>query len=199
MDVITRDLQRRPPWTLLYADDVMLASKDKVDLQTQVQTWNDQLARYGLRLNIKKTEYLTTDDNEHGTIYVNGNDLPRTTKFKYLGTVISNDGSLQLETTARIRAAWTKWRGVTGVLCDSRVKDHLKSKIYRAVIRPVAIYGSECWPVTKEAEKRLSVMETKLLRWTSGFTRKDHIRNKDIRQRYGVAPITEKLQESRLR
>ncbi|PIO65740.1 hypothetical protein TELCIR_12571 [Teladorsagia circumcincta] len=34
------------------------------------------------------------------------------------------------------------------------------------VIRPVAIYGAECWPTTKEVEARLSVMETKMLRWT---------------------------------
>ncbi|CAD7076713.1 unnamed protein product [Hermetia illucens] len=42
-------------------------------------------------------------------------------------------------------------------------------------------------------------METKMLRWTSGVTRLDHIRNEDIRDRYGVAPIVEKLRERHLR
>ncbi|CAD6188193.1 unnamed protein product [Caenorhabditis auriculariae] len=42
-------------------------------------------------------------------------------------------------------------------------------------------------------------METKMLRWTGGVTRLDHVRNEDIRTRFGVAPITEKMREARLR
>ncbi|VDP09024.1 unnamed protein product [Heligmosomoides polygyrus] len=61
------------------------------------------------------------------------------------------------------------------------------------------MYGAECWPATKEVETRLSVVETKMLRWTAGFTRLDRIRNDEIRQRFGVAPIADKLREARLR
>ncbi|VDO63397.1 unnamed protein product [Heligmosomoides polygyrus] len=42
-------------------------------------------------------------------------------------------------------------------------------------------------------------METKMLRWTGGVTRLDRVRNDTIRQRFGVAPIAEKLREARLR
>jgi hypothetical protein len=199
MDAITRDLHQQPPWTLLYADDVMLASNNKADLQSQVQAWSNQLARFGLRLNVKKTEYMTTDANEQGTICVDGTDLPRTVAFRYLGSMITNNGSLRSEVIARINAAWLKWRSTTGVLCDKKINDRLKSKIYRTVVRPVAIYGAECWPATKDVERRLGVMEMKMLRWISGVTRLDHVRNDDIRNRYGIAPIDEKLRESRLR
>ena len=37
------------------------------------------------------------------------------------------------------------------------------------------------------------------VRWISGVIRFDHIRNDDIRDRYGVTPITRKLREARLR
>ncbi|VDO64497.1 unnamed protein product [Heligmosomoides polygyrus] len=59
--------------------------------------------------------------------------------------------------------------------------------------------GAECWLAKKEVESRLSVMETKMLRWTAGVTRLDHVRNVSIRQRFGVAPIADKLCEARLR
>ncbi|VDO94808.1 unnamed protein product, partial [Heligmosomoides polygyrus] len=59
MDAITRDLQKPVPWTLLYADDVMLASEDKCELEREVQAWCGRLERFGLKLNVKKTEYLT--------------------------------------------------------------------------------------------------------------------------------------------
>ncbi|VDP55126.1 unnamed protein product [Heligmosomoides polygyrus] len=42
-------------------------------------------------------------------------------------------------------------------------------------------------------------METKMLRWTAGVTRLDHVRNVSVRQRFGVAPIADKLREARLR
>ncbi|VDP55703.1 unnamed protein product [Heligmosomoides polygyrus] len=60
------------------------------------------------------------------------------------------------------------------------------------------MYGAECWPATKEVETCLSVMETKILRWTAGDTRMDRI-NDVIRQKFGVAPIADKVREARLR
>ena len=92
-----------------------------------------------------------------------------------------------------------KWREAAGVLCDKRIPDRLKSKIYRTVVRPVAIYATECWPMTKEAERRLEVMETKVLRMTAGYTRLDRMLNIDIRRKFGVAPIDYKMREGRLR
>ncbi|PIO70999.1 hypothetical protein TELCIR_07122 [Teladorsagia circumcincta] len=88
---------------------------------------------------------------------------------------------------------------MTGVLCDKKIPERLKSKIYRTVVRTVAIYGAECWPVIKEVEARLSVMETKMLRWSAGVTRLDHIRNDTIRERFGVSSIADKMREARLR
>ncbi|EYC22386.1 hypothetical protein Y032_0017g3320 [Ancylostoma ceylanicum] len=104
MDAITRDLQRPAPWTLLCADDVMLASEQKEDLQRQTQAWSERLARFGLRLSVKKTEYMTTNLDELFTIQVDGNDLRRTDYFKYLGSTFSADGNLAHEVIARVNA-----------------------------------------------------------------------------------------------
>ncbi|VDO66687.1 unnamed protein product [Heligmosomoides polygyrus] len=84
MDAITRDLQKPVLWTLLHADDVMLACEDKDDHERQVQVWCDRQAMFGLKLNVKKTEYLTTHLNESGSIKINGTELARTSVLKYL-------------------------------------------------------------------------------------------------------------------
>ncbi|KIH60230.1 hypothetical protein ANCDUO_09524 [Ancylostoma duodenale] len=44
------------------------------------------------------------------------------------------------------------------------------AKIYRTVVRPVALSGAECWPVTKETERRISINEMRMLRWMGGIT-----------------------------
>ncbi|VDO65938.1 unnamed protein product [Heligmosomoides polygyrus] len=61
------------------------------------------------------------------------------------------------------------------------------------------MYGAQCWPATKETETRLSVIETKMLRWTAGVAHMDRIRNDVIRQKFGVGPIADKMREARLR
>ncbi|VDP11557.1 unnamed protein product [Heligmosomoides polygyrus] len=177
----------------------MLTSEDKGELERELQVWCDRLERFGLKLNVKKTECITTDVTESSSIKVNSIELPRTSVFKYLGSAVASDGKLMVEVNSRVSAAWFKWRSLTGMLCDKKTPERFKSKIYRAVVRPVAMYGVECWPATKEAETRLSVMETKMLRWTAGVTRMDRIRNDVIRQKFGVAPIVYRMREARLR
>jgi hypothetical protein len=39
----------------------------------------------------------------------------------------------------------------------------------------------------------------RMLRWIYGNTRRDRVRNDDIRERLGVAPVEEKLVQHRLR
>jgi hypothetical protein len=45
----------------------------------------------------------------------------------------------------------------------------------------------------------MSVAEIRMLRWICGHTRKDRIRNDDIRDKLGVAPIQENVVQHRLR
>ncbi|KAK3574073.1 hypothetical protein QTP86_002876 [Hemibagrus guttatus] len=75
----------------------------------------------------------------------------------------------------------------------------LKSKIYRTVVRPVALYRLECWPAAAEHEQALHVMEMRILRWSVSLTRWDHVMNTDVRKIMGIVPVTDKMQEARLR
>ena len=88
---------------------------------------------------------------------------------------------------------------MSGVLCDKRIPMRLKGKFYKSVVRPVMLYGSECWAVDKKIEQRMSVAEMRMLRWMSGVTREDRIRNEYLRGSIGVAPIGDKMRENRLR
>ena len=75
----------------------------------------------------------------------------------------------------------------------------MKCKVYRMVVRPAVLYGSECWPLKKTQVKKLLVAEMRMVRWMCGFTRLDRIRNGVIRGLAKVAPIEEQMRESRLR
>ena len=92
-----------------------------------------------------------------------------------------------------------KWHQAFGVLCDKRVPHKLKSKFYRTAIRPAMLYGAECWPTKRRHIQQLSVAEMRMLRWICGHTRRDRVRNDDIRDRLWVAPIEEKFVQHQLK
>jgi hypothetical protein len=99
----------------------------------------------------------------------------------------------------RIKAGWMKWRQASGILCDKRVPQKLKGKFYRTAIRLAMLYGAECSPTKRRHVQQLGVAEMRMLRWMCCHTRRDRVRNDDIRDRVGVALIAEKLVQHRLR
>ncbi|KAI8556243.1 hypothetical protein RHMOL_Rhmol05G0237300 [Rhododendron molle] len=117
----------------------------------------------------------------------------------YRGSIISSDGETADDVTHTIQVGWLKWRSATGVLCDKRVPTKLKRKFYGTSIRPMMLYGTECWPIKKQHVNKLSVAEMRMLTWMCGKTRRDMIRNEKVHEMVGVAPIEEKLRENRLR
>ena len=74
----------------------------------------------------------------------------------------------------------------------------LKSKLYKTVVRPAMVYGSECWSLRKQEEQCLHTTEMKMLRWSQGKTRKDRIENETIRGNAKVTPINSVLTQTRL-
>jgi len=43
------------------------------------------------------------------------------------------------------------------------IKRAVKMQIHKTLIRPVVMYGSETWPLTKSDENLLSIFKTKIL------------------------------------
>ena len=61
------------------------------------------------------------------------------------------------------------------------------------------MYSAETWAVKNAQEKKLDVAEMRMLRWMSGVTKLDRIRNERIRGTTEVGEISKKVQESRLK
>lgn len=49
-------------------------------------------------------------------VKLDGVALPRVKKFKYLGSVTAEHGSIIADITHRTMSGWKKWRTLTGVL-----------------------------------------------------------------------------------
>ena len=63
---------------------------------------------------------------------------------------------------------------------------------------PVLMYGSECWTLRKEDQRRLLVAEMAWLRRIRGRSRKERIRNEKSREELGAEKtVIEKIERRR--
>ena len=90
-------------------------------------------------------------------------------------------------------SAWSNWRDLSGVISDKKMPRKLKIKLYMNVIRPVLLYGAECWTVRKKEEQILEKTEMRMLRRIKGVTLRNKVKSMDIRQELGVSSIQEKV------
>ena len=124
MDVLSEDVREAMLWDLLFADDLVITAETMEELQERYEAWRECLERGGLRINIRKTEVMLSSREGREELHItsgDGGELKQVTSFKYLGSVMSEEGGCDLEVRQRIKAAWAKWREVSGVILDCKV------------------------------------------------------------------------------
>ena len=89
-------------------------------------------------------------------------------EFKYLGTTLTNQNSIQEEIKSRLKSGNACYYSVQNLLSSSLLSKKLKIKIFRTIILPVVQYGCETWSLTLREERRLTVFESRVLRRVFG-------------------------------
>jgi len=173
-------------------------------VEQRLEVWRKALEDRGMRVSRLKTEYLkmTARENDEGLIKevkLQEKVVKLVEDFKYLGSTVQADGGSDKEVCKRIQAGWGAWRKITAIMCDKKVTDRLKGKIYKTMVRPAIMYGMETVAITRAQEEKMQVAEMKMLRWSLGLTRLDKIRNEDIRGRVKVGKLKEKIRETRMK
>uniref|UniRef100_A0A5F8GML3 Reverse transcriptase domain-containing protein n=1 Tax=Monodelphis domestica TaxID=13616 RepID=A0A5F8GML3_MONDO len=134
----------------LFTDDYALMAHQENHLQTIVDRFSTATKLFGLTISLSKREVLFQPAPGRPTnqpcITIDGTQLSNVNTFKYLGSTIANDGSLDHEINARIQKAsqvlgWLHSK----VLQHSGVSTATKLKVYNAVVLSSLLYGCETW------------------------------------------------------
>ena len=84
--------------------------------------------------------------------------------FKYLGTTLINQNSIQEEIKSGQKLGNACYYSVQNLPSSRLLSKNLKIKIYRTIILPVILYGCETWSLTLREGRRLRVFENRVLR-----------------------------------
>ncbi|KAK3512760.1 hypothetical protein QTP70_025119 [Hemibagrus guttatus] len=200
MDQLSEEVRQESPWTMMFADDIVICSESREQVEENLERWRFALERRGMKVSRSKTEYMCVNEREgSGTVRLQGEEVKKVQEFKYLGSTVQSNGECGKEVKKRVQAGWNGWRKVWGVLCDQKISARIKGKVYRTVVRPAMLYGLETVSLRKRQESELEVAELKMLRFSLGVTRLDRIRNEYIRGTAHVECLGDKVREARLR
>jgi hypothetical protein len=92
----------------------------------------------GFMLSRSKMEYMKCDfsatTQEERDVRLDGQVVPKKYNFRYLGSMLQNDGDINEDVSHGIKVSWLKWCQASDVLFDHRVSLKLKGKFYRTAI-----------------------------------------------------------------
>ena len=129
----------------------------------------------GLEVNAHKTKYMTVSrDQNAGRIHsmkTDNSSIERLEEFKYLGTTLTNQNSIQEEIMSRLKLGSACYYSVQNLLSSRLLSKNLKIKIYRTIILPIVLYGCETWSLTLREERTLRLFENRVLRRVFGLKR----------------------------
>jgi hypothetical protein len=91
------------------------------------------------------------------SIKIDNSSFERVEEFKYLGTTLTNQNSIQEEVRSRLKSENRCYYSVRNLLSYRLVSKNLRIRIYRTIIFPVVLYGCETWSLTLKEELELIV------------------------------------------
>jgi hypothetical protein len=123
-------------------------------------------------VNDDKTKYMVMSRDQNAgrshNIELNNSQHERAEEFKYLGTTLTDQNSIQEEIKNRLNSGNACYYSVKNLLSSSLLSKNLKIKIYRTIILPVLLYGCETWSITLREKRRLMMIESRVLRRVFG-------------------------------
>uniref|UniRef100_A0A670J783 Reverse transcriptase domain-containing protein n=1 Tax=Podarcis muralis TaxID=64176 RepID=A0A670J783_PODMU len=156
---------------LRYADDTTLMAESEEELKNLLMRVKEESAKYGLKLNIKKTKIMATGPITSWQI--EGEEMEAVTDFTFLGSMITADGDSSHEIKRRLLLGRRAMTGLDSILRSRDVTLPTKVRIVKAMVFPVVVYGSESWTIKKADRRRIDAFELwcwrRLLRvpWTA--------------------------------
>ncbi|GFN79687.1 endonuclease-reverse transcriptase [Plakobranchus ocellatus] len=83
-------------------------------------------------------------------IFISEVKLKQREKFKYLGTIISNNGKTNRETSARTAQAKINFQKMKTILTNKHIFIETRKRALQCYIEPVLMYGCEAWTISKQ-------------------------------------------------
>ena len=172
---------------LRFADDIDGLAGTEDELKSLMDNLQRVVKAYGMEVNADKTKIMT--NNPEGIITdisVDGQVLETVESFKYLGAIVSDEGSRK-EILSRIAQATAMFHKLNSLWKDKNLAVKSKIRLMRTLVISILLYACESWTLTAELERKISATEMKFYRRLFNIRYQDHITNLEVAERVTAA------------
>ena len=164
---------------LRFADDIDALAEEEQELEALVESLDKTCTTYKMEISAEKTKLMTNSANGiQRETKVKGQKLGTVTSFKYLGSVVSDDGS-KPEVLSRIAPATAALTKLKPIWRDN-ISLGSKVKLMHSLVISIFLYACESWTLTAELEKRTQAFEMRCYRRLLNISYKAHVINEEV-------------------
>ncbi|KAK3525567.1 hypothetical protein QTP70_000462 [Hemibagrus guttatus] len=78
MDQLSEEVRQESPWTMMFADDIVICSESREQVEENLERWRFALERRGMKVSRSKTEYMCVNEREgSGTVRLQGEEVKK--------------------------------------------------------------------------------------------------------------------------
>ena len=134
-----------------------------------------------MEISAEKIKLMTNNTSGINTeVKIDGQKLETVTSFKYLGSVITDEGS-KPEILSRIAQATAALTRLNPVWNDRRISLSSKIRLMCSLVTSIFLYACESWTLTAELQRRIQAMEMRCYRKILRISYTDHVTNEEVR------------------
>ena len=166
---------------LRFADDIDGLAGEEEELANLVDRLDKASTAYGMEISAEKTKLMTNNTSGTNTeIKVNEQKLETVTSFKYLGSVITDEGS-KPELLCRIAQATAALTRLKPIWIDKSISLSSKIRLMRSLVTSIFLYACESWTLTAELQRRIQAIKMRCCLKILRISYKDHVTNEGVR------------------
>jgi len=130
---------------LVYADDVNILGRSVPTVKENAEALIVASKAIGLEVNADKTGYMVMSGDQNAgrshNMKIDNIFFEMVEEFKYLGTTLTNQNSIQEEIMSGLKSWNACYHSVQNLLSSTLLTKNLKIKIYRTIILPMFCMG----------------------------------------------------------
>ena len=166
---------------LRFADDIDGLAGTSQELKDLVHRLDQASTKFGMEISAEKTKLMSNKEGDlRDDVQINGQRLETVTAFKYLGSIVTDEGS-KPEVLARIAQTVAALAKLKPIWKDRNISLHTKVRLMRSLVISIFLYACETWTLTAELERRIESLEMRCFRRILNISYKDHITNEEVR------------------
>ena len=141
-----------------YADDKLITTRTMHSIMDTFQKLKEISAQVGLNINEHRTKYLRCTKKQHKTdgIDIIQTHLEQVKSFKYLGSIVNGNNSIEEEIKGRISLGNRAFHANKDLFKSKLLTKKSKLRMYQTLVRPVVTYACETWVLKENTKTKIN-------------------------------------------